>query len=150
MGFERVGHVVLKVRDLEVAKQFYGGVLGMEISSESPRAIFFRFANYHHDIGTFKVSDDAPAPEKDQVGLLHIALVVDSEETLKRLHKELPEKGVEVAATIDHGMTHSLYIYDPDGNQIEIYCEVPDYDWRTNNDFINDLKPLDLESAGSN
>lgn len=145
MGIQRVGHVVLKVRDLEVAKEFYGGVLGMKISSDTPRGVFFRFGEYHHDVGCFKVSDDAPGPQDDQVGMLHIAFVVDSLETLKRLHKELPEKGVNVEATLDHGMTLSLYIYDPFGNQIELYCEVPDYDWHTNDNFVADAKRIDLD-----
>ncbi|WP_176594382.1 VOC family protein [Sphingobium sp. EM0848] len=146
MGIQRVGHAVLKVRDMEVSKQFYVGVLGMKISSESPHATFFRFNDYHHDIGVFKVSENAQPALADQVGLLHIALVVDSEKSLVEMYEHLKAKGVKVESTLDHGMTHSLYIYDPDGNAIEIYCEVPSYDWRTNDDFVGYLKPLDLES----
>lgn len=146
MGIQRVGHAVLKVRDMEVSKQFYVGVLGMKISSESPTATFFRFNDYHHDIGVFKVSQNAQSAQADQVGLLHIALVVDSEESFIETYKDLKAKGVKVEATMDHGMTHSLYIYDPDGNAIEIYCEVPGYDWRTHDDFIGYLKPLDMAS----
>ena len=146
MGIQRVGHAVLKVRDMEVSKQFYVGVLGMKISSESPHATFFRFNDYHHDIGVFKVSENAQSAQADQVGLLHIALVVDSKEALVETYKDLKAKGVKVESTLDHGMTNSLYIYDPDGNAIEIYCEVPDYDWRTNNDFVGYLKPLDIET----
>lgn len=146
MGIQRVGHAVLKVRDMEVSKQFYVGVLGMKISSESSHATFFRFNDYHHDIGVFKVSENAQPALADQVGLLHIALVVDSKEALIETYKDLQAKGVKVESTLDHGMTNSLYIYDPDGNAIEIYCEVPDYDWRTNNDFVGYLKPLDIET----
>lgn len=146
MAIKRVGHVVLKMRDLDRAKEFYIGALGMKISSESERGIFFRFGDYHHDIAVFKVSEKADLPKEDQVGLVHVALVVDSVATLKRLNTELQEKGVTVMGGLDHGMTKSLYIKDPDGNAIELYAEVPDYDWRTNNDFIGDVKPLDIDS----
>jgi catechol 2,3-dioxygenase len=147
MGIQRVGHVVVKMRDLEAAKRFYGEILGMQISSESPIAIFFRFADYHHDIGVFKVSEEAESPKEEQVGLLHFALVVDSLEALARMHQHLKDHGVTIEATLDHGMTRSLYVYDPEGNAIEIYCEVPEYDWRTNDDFIGHLEPLDLEAV---
>ncbi|MEV6060957.1 VOC family protein [Nocardia asteroides] len=146
MGITRVGHVVLKMRDLEVAKQFYSGILGMKISSESPIAVFFRFADYHHDIGVFKVTDEAELPKEDQAGLLHFALVVDSQAELVRMHQHLKDHGVAIEATFDHGMTRSLYIFDPDHNAIEIYCEVPEYDWRTNDDFVGYLKPMDIEA----
>ncbi|MBS0473547.1 MAG: VOC family protein [Proteobacteria bacterium] len=143
MGIQRVGHAVLKVRDMEASKKFYVGVLGMKISSESSHATFFRFGDYHHDIGVFKVSENAQAAQADQVGLLHVALVVDSQKSLVDLYHDLESKGVKVESMLDHGMTRSLYIYDPDGNAIEIYCEVPEYDWRANSDFLH-LKPLDI------
>lgn len=146
MGINRVGHVVLKMRDLEAAKRFYAGTLGMKISSESDIAVFFRFADYHHDIGVFKVGEDAQPPTENQVGLLHFALVVDSQEALVEMHRHLKDQGVEIEAMFDHGMTRSLYIYDPEGNAIEIYCEVPEYDWRTNDDFTGYLKPIDVEA----
>ncbi len=147
MGINRVGHVVLKMRDLEAAKKFYGGILGMQISSESEIAVFFRFSDYHHDIGVFKTTEDAEAPKENQVGLLHVALVVDSQQALLDMYHHLQAEGVTIEASLDHGMTRSIYVYDPEGNALEIYCEVPEYDWRTNDDFIGFLKPLDLETV---
>ncbi|MFD6455829.1 VOC family protein [Nocardia sp. NPDC060220] len=91
------------MRDLEAAKRFYGGILGMTISSESDIAIFFRFADYHHDIGVFKVPEDAESPQDGQVGLLHFALVVDSQESLVRMHEHLQAEGVTIEAMFDHG-----------------------------------------------
>ncbi|GHE79383.1 hypothetical protein GCM10017786_06550 [Amycolatopsis deserti] len=146
MAIKRVGHVVLKMRDLEAAKRFYAGVLGMKISSESDIAVFFRFADYHHDIGVFKVAEDAEPPKEAQVGLLHFALVVGSQEELVQMHEHLKSQGVKIEAMYDHGMTRSLYIFDPEGNAIEIYCEVPEYDWHTNDDFVGYLKPIDVEA----
>ena len=147
MPIKRVGHVVIKMRDLEAAKQFYCGVLGMEVSSESEIAIFFRFNDYHHDVGVFKTTEDAEAPKENQVGLLHFALVVDSRESLIEIYHDLQKKGVTIEAQFDHGMTNSIYVYDPEGNAIEIYCEVPEYDWRTNDDFVGYLKEMDLEKV---
>lgn len=146
MDIERVGHVVLKMRDLDAAKRFYGEALGMQISSESPRAVFFRFGEYHHDIGVFKVSEQAELPKEDQVGLGHLALVVGSLEALTQVSKRLKEHGVTIETTLDHGMTLSLYIKDPDGNVVEIYCEVPDYDWRGQDDFTKHREPFDLDA----
>lgn len=149
IGIQRVGHVVLKVRDLEVAKEFYTGALGMQIASESDRAIFFRFGTYHHDLAVFKVTEEADPPKEDQVGLLHVALVADSLDTIKRLNRDLRARGVNVRGALDHGFTKSLYITDPEGNQIEIYAEAPDFDYINNNDYINNLSPLDLETEAS-
>lgn len=145
MGLQRVGHVVIKMRDLERAREFYQGVLGMKVSVDRPDfGIFFRFNDYHHDIAVFKTSDDAELPKKDQVGLVHIAVVADSLETVKAMYERCKEKGVEIVSTTDHGMTKSLYIHDPEGNTIEIYAEVPEYNWRENG-FRG--TPLDLEAV---
>src|ERR1700687_472690 len=105
MGIQRVGHVVIKMRDLEKAKQFYVGVLGMKIAEEAPFGVFFRFGNYHHDIAVFKTSPDADLPKKDQVGLVHIALVTDSVQTVKAIYERCKEMGVTITGTSDHGMT---------------------------------------------
>lgn len=132
MAIERVGHVVLKMRDLDAAKRFYGDILGMKIAADQPGlGVFFRFNDYHHDIAVFQVSPDADSPKRDQVGLAHIALVADSFDSVKQMYRRLKEHGVEITAATDHGMTKSLYCKDPEGNAIEIYCEVPEHDWRT-------------------
>lgn len=130
MGLQRVGHVVIKMRDLEKAKQFYHGVLGMEIGAERDFGIFFRFNDYHHDIAVFKTSPDAELPKRDQVGLVHIAVVADSLQTVKAMYERCKAMGVPIVGMTDHAITKSLYIQDPEGNTIEIYAEVPEYDWR--------------------
>jgi catechol 2,3-dioxygenase len=146
MPIERVGHVVIKMRDLEKAKEFYQGVLGMEIGAELEFGIFFRFGSYHHDIAVFKTSPDAELPKRDQVGLVHIALVADSLQTVKAMYERCKAMGVPIVGATDHTMTKSLYINDPEGNTIEIYCEVPEYDWRANGmGGLN--RPLDLEAV---
>jgi catechol 2,3-dioxygenase len=146
MGIQRVGHVVIKMRDLEKAKAFYQGVLGMKIGAESERGIFFRFGDYHHDIAVFKTSDDADLPKANQVGLVHVALVTDGVQTVKAMYERCREMGVEIVGSNDHAITKSLYIKDPEGNTIEIYAEVPEYNWREEGmGFIS--RPFDIEKV---
>lgn len=142
-----VGHVVLKVRDLEKARDFYTSFLGMKLAKFDPaRGMFLRFNDYHHDIAIFKTSPDADLPKKDQVGLVHVALIVDDLDTVKAWYQRAREMGVPIVNTTDHAITNSLYIQDPEGNVLEIYCERPDYDWRTHGmGFI--ARPLDLETV---
>ena len=146
MGILRVGHVVIKMRDMEKAKAFYQGVLGMKIGNESERGIFFRFNDYQHDIAVFKTAADADLPKADQVGLVHIALVTDSVQTVRAMYERCKEMGVEIVGTNDHAITKSLYIKDPEGNTIEIYAEVPEYNWREKGmGFIT--RPFEIEKV---
>ncbi len=146
MPIERVGHVVLKMRDLEAAKSFYHGVLGMKIANEREGfGVFFRFDDYHHDIAVFQVDEDAAAPEKNQVGLAHVALVADSLDTVKAIYRRLKEHDVPIVRTRDHGYTKSVYFSDPEGNEIEVYCEVPEMPWQKVDTVIRG-GPLDLNS----
>ncbi len=146
MAIQRVGHVVLKMRDLEKAKQFYHGVLGMKIGKELPWGIFFRFNDYHHDIAVFKTAPDADLPKKEQVGLVHVALVADSVQTVRQMYDRCKEQGVEIVGTTDHKITKSLYIKDPEGNTVEIYAEVPEYNWREEG-MGGMAHPFDIEAV---
>jgi catechol 2,3-dioxygenase len=143
----RVGHVVLKMRDMEKARAFYCGVLGMKLANYDPdRGMFLRFDDYHHDIAVFKTGPDADPPKKNQVGLVHVALVVDSLDTVKAWYQRLKAHGVPIVGTADHAVTNSMYFEDPEGNVLEIYCERTDYDWHTQGmGFIS--HPLDLEAV---
>ena len=145
MPIERVGHVVLKMRDLDSAKTFYRDILGMKIATEREFGVFFRFNDYHHDIAVFKVDDDAASPEKNQVGLAHIALVADSLDTVKSIYQRLKDHDVPIVRTRDHGCTKSVYFQDPEGNEIEIYCEVPELPWQKIDNVFKG-GPLDLEA----
>ena len=130
MAIKRVGHVVLKVRDLEKAKRFYVDFLGMQIGNEKPGAgMFLRFNDYHHDIAIFKTGDDAEGPKENQVGLVHVALVCEDDATVKGFYEKAKTEGVEITGWTDHDVTHSLYLKDPEGNQIEIYADTA-YDWQ--------------------
>src|SRR5918992_1230551 len=105
MPIQRVGHVVIKMRDLDAAKRFYRDILGMQITDEREGfGVFFRFQDYHHDIAVFKVGEDAESPQKNQVGLAHIALVADSFETVKAMYQRLKAHDVPIVRTVDHGI----------------------------------------------
>jgi catechol 2,3-dioxygenase len=145
MGIQRVGHVVIKMRDLGKAKWFYCDVLGMKVGNESERGMFLRFNDYHHDIAIFKTGDDAEPPKENQVGLVHIALVADDVHAVREMYDRCKAMGVEVTGTTNHDITESLYVKDPEGNTIEIYAETG-YDWR-NNGMGFRSKPFDIEAV---
>ena len=158
MAIQRTGHVAIRVRDLEAAKRFYGDILGMKLGMEIPgQGLFFRFNNYHHDLAVFKAREGAEAASKNHAGVAHIALVADDFETVLGMFRRLRAHGVQVSRTIDHGATKSIYFSDPDGIELEIYCEVPEFDWRHNGmvrvpmDIEDDsaAKPLSREKADS-
>lgn len=147
MSIRRTGHVALRVRDLEKARHFYGDILGMKISEERPgQAIFFRFNEYHHDIVVFQAADAGPATEH-HAGAAHIAFVADDFETVLNMYRRLRENNVRVRRTTDHGFTKSVYFEDPDGIELEIYAEVPEFDWRKNGLAVR--QPLDFESPAA-
>ena len=125
---ERIAHVVLKVRDLERSKKFYTEVLGMDVMSEisMPRILFL--ANNrrdHHEIGLLEVGPQAPTPPANAVGLVHVAFRLRNEAELRAAHKDLKEKEVPISFTVNHGITKSVYFFDPDGHELEVYCDNP-------------------------
>ena len=118
----RVGHVVLRVTDVDAAEEFYRDALGMETVRRSEGAAFMSFGTQHHDIGLFRVNGE---PTRGNAGLGHVALVVDGGmDELQAMHQRLLDNGVEIVSLTDHGMTKSVYFNDPDGNRLEIYADL--------------------------
>ena len=125
---DRIGHVVIKVRDIERSRKFYTEVMGLDLMMELPQlkaAFFASDRRDHHEIACFEVGMDAGAPRGRDIGLQHIAFRLKDEDHLRRAYKELKEKNVPIAFTVDHGITKSVYFSDPDGNQLEVYCDNP-------------------------
>ncbi len=125
---ERIGHVVIKVRDLERSKKFYAETLGLQLMMELPKfkiAFFASNGRDHHEIGLAEVGADAAGNQPKQIGLVHIAFRLRDEEHLRAAYKEFKEKDVPIVFTVDHGITKSIYFQDPDGNQLEVYCDNP-------------------------
>jgi catechol 2,3-dioxygenase len=134
MEVKELGHVVLFVKSLERSAHFYRDILGFKaIPASMHGAIMFSSGRTHHELLLIEVGEDAPAPRQGRrAGLYHIGLKIgDTLEELKAAKKELEEAGVTIVGMSDHHVTNSLYLLDPDGNEIEIYADV-DKSWMEN------------------
>ena len=128
MKVQALGHAVLKVRNQERAEQFYNGILGLPIAArhETMPMTFFSLGN-HHDLAIVATGDDAPDAPRNAPGLFHIAFKVgDSLEELREARDRLEAAGVRIDRTMDHVVSQSLYIRDPDGNGVELYVDGSD------------------------
>ena len=125
----RLGHVLLRVADLERSKAFYSDILGFEIVEEDPAhgGVFMTLGEHGHTIDLFPAEDSRPIASSDRSrpGLQHIAFQVESYEALKEAYFTLQDQGVEVTRAMDHVSQKSIYFNDPDGNGLEIYYELP-------------------------
>ena len=136
MEVKELGHLVLYVKDLERSRRFYRDVLGWrEVTGDMPvrfPAAAFSSGRTHHELLLIEVGPDAaPIPSGRRVGLYHFGLKVgDTDDELREALRRLSEAGVPVVGASDHTVTHSLYIEDPDGNEIELYIDVQPEVWR--------------------
>lgn len=124
----KVAHVVLNGQDLEKMEKFYTEVLGFEVVARTkrPKGVFFSLGTQHHDLAIIQAPPDAQMQNPTPTGLHHLALQVGSHEELKACYQELKTRGVPISATIDHKITHSVYFSDPEGNMVELFCDVVD------------------------
>ena len=120
MRVHGLGHVVLKVRDLNQSVPFYRDVLGLKkVGQAGEKMVFFSFVDNHHDLALLETEQDAAAPSENSPGLHHVAFKVgDSIDELQEAKDWLISKGVTPHRTRDHVATQSVYFHDPDGNQI--------------------------------
>jgi len=147
MEIKELGHLVLYVRNIDRSATFYGDVLGWKRLTSAhdgplgriPVALFSS-GRTHHELLLIEVGEDAqPLPTGRHVGLYHFGLKVgDSDDELRDAVKHIQESGVTVVGASDHTVTHSLYILDPDGNEIELYIDVPGVAW----DLENVMAPV--------
>ena len=145
MQVEALGHAVLKVRSLEQAEAFYTGVLGIPIATRHEEApmTFFTLGN-HHDLALLEVGEEAPSPPAGATGLYHVAFKIgESLDELRAARDELEAAGVSIDSTVDHAVSQSLYIRDPDGNGIELYVDGSDV-WRSDPSQVARGEPLQL------
>lgn len=141
----RLGHAVIKVKDLEAAERFYVDLLGFELANKYPRMFFFRLNGDHHTLAVLKVDEDAAPPTENQVGLYHLAFQLESFEALKGVYRLLKDNNVPIRGTVTHTMSHSVYFKDPDGNEIEFYVDrYPEKDW-TGQNWEGPNEPLNLD-----
>ena len=146
----RVGHVHLKVADLDRAIAFYSGVLGFRITQKyGTQAAFLAAGNYHHHSGlnTWE-SRGAPPPPPGHTGLYHSAFLYPDRASLGDALRRVLNAGIELDGAADHGVSEALYLRDPDGNGVELYRDRDPADWPRDADgtlaMIN--APLDLQA----
>ena len=133
MKAQYLGHIVFYVKDLESSLMFYRDVVGFnEIGTTfGGKAVALTSGRTHHEILLIEVGA-APDPSSGvRLGLYHIGIKVgDSLETLRTAKKELEQRGIPISGMSDHTVTQSLYLQDPDGNEVELYVDTPGVNWR--------------------
>ena len=144
-----VGHVHLKVSDLERAVTFYSGVLGFELTQRyGTQAAFLSAGGYHHHVGlnTWQSQGGAPPPH-GSTGLFHVAFRYPDRPALAVALRRLLDHGVSLDGASDHGVSEALYLRDPDGNGIELYWDRPREDWPLDDAGGLQMvtRPLDLQ-----
>lgn len=148
MEIKELGHVVLYVGDLERSRKFYRDILGWrEIGGLGAWAVAFSSGRTHHELLLIEVgADAAPIPDGPRVGLYHFGLKVGTtDDELRKAIDQLRTAGVPILGMSDHTVTHSVYIADPDGNEIELYIDVQPEVWREHPEaFIAPIRPLRL------
>jgi catechol 2,3-dioxygenase len=159
VGVKELGHIVLYVRDVRRSAQFYREVLGWEQVLPAPPGTTgaggkvpipvaaFSSGRTHHELLLIEVGESAqPIPEGRRVGMYHFGLKVgDTDEELAAAWDRVDEAGAKVVGASDHTVTHSLYVEDPDGNEVELYIDVAGVDWKSDPTLIaSPIKPLRL------
>jgi catechol 2,3-dioxygenase len=132
----RIGHVHLKVADIDRALEFYCGVLGFELQQRyGPQAAFISAGGYHHHIGlnTWESAGASPPPP-GTTGLYHLAILYPTRSDLADALRRLSRANVPLDGASDHGVSEALYLRDPDQNGVELYWDKPKEQWPRNSD----------------
>ena len=144
-----LGHIVFYVRDLETSLKFYEKVLGLKRieGGELPfKAAALTSGRTHHELLLIEVGDAPGPPPGPRRGFYHAGFKIgDSLDELKKAYHELLSAGVQVKGMSDHTISKSIYLHDPDGNEIELYVDDPDVDWEDDPAAVlSPVRPLDL------
>ncbi len=146
----KIGHVHLKVSDLDRSLHFYCGLLGFEITGRmGDSAVFISAGGYHHHIGLNTwYSKNAGAPPMHSTGLFHTAILYPSRRELAEAVQRLINAGYPLTGSADHGVSEAVYLNDPDHNGVELYRDKPEEQWPRKQDGTPDMytKPLDMEN----
>ena len=119
---KRIGHLVLNVKDLEASTKFYTDILGFQVSRQRETGTFLTWGKIHHDLALFQAPVGALPVTEGQLGLNHFAVQVEDMADLQQAYDEFKVLDVKLDHNTDHGMTSSIYFFDPDGNRIEYFC----------------------------
>ena len=132
MKILELGHVVLYVSDLTRSAYFYKDTLGFTEISRNEKTALFSSGRTHHELLLIEIGGGPKESSFPSAGLYHIGFKIgNTPDDIKEAYKELSSKGVHIVEAGDHTVTHSLYILDPDNNELELYADVSD-EWKTN------------------
>lgn len=145
MKIHELGHVVLYVTNIETMAHFYRDTLGFQEIIRNGGMAMYSSGRTHHELLLIEVGGTPQQSHGARPGLYHIGFKVgDGPEIIREVYKELMQKNVPIVGTADHGVTHSIYVTDPDGNELELYADVSD-EWKKNPEVVMaPVKPLYL------
>lgn len=129
----RVGHLVLTVKDVKRSRKFFEEVLGLPVVAENERGMVFFSTDVkdnHHMLALMPGKAGAATPMPDHIGMQHVSFELGSFAELQDAYRRFKENGVPVEYTTFHGVTKSVYFFDPDGNRLEVYCNVSEAEYR--------------------
>ena len=144
-----LGHYVLYVKDINRSVSFYRDIVGLDVAGETfgGRAQALSGGRTHHELLLLEVGQ-APGPmQGHRIGLYHVGWCIgQDDEQLKAALARCQEHQVRIVGLSDHGISHSLYILDPDGNEVELYVDVPEFDWKSDDSWLeHPVRPLHLD-----
>ncbi|HEV2907349.1 MAG TPA: VOC family protein [Actinomycetota bacterium] len=148
MEVKELGHIVLYVKDMGRSRKFYGEVLGWrEVARMGEMGAMFSSGRTHHELLLLEVGQEAqPIPKGRRLGMYHFGLKIgETDDELRDAITHLQSEGVTIVGTADHTVTHSVYIADPDGNEIELSIDVQPEMWREDTQaIVAPVRPLRL------
>lgn len=146
MEIKELGHIVLYVTSIERSAAFYRDTLGFKEITHDRHIALFSAGRTHHEMLLIEIGGAPKQHRGPEPGLYHIGFKIgDRPESIRQVYKELRQKDVVIVGSADHTVTHSLYILDPDGNELELYADVSDV-WKTDPlAVLAPTKHLDLE-----
>ncbi len=143
-----LGHYVLYVRDIKPMVDFYTKVVGLDVAGVTfgGRAVALTGGRTHHELLLIEVGEAEGPLQGHRLGLYHVGWCIgDDDEQLREALQRCKDEEVRVVGMSDHGVSHSLYILDPDGNEIELYVDVPTFDWKNDESWLSHpIRPLHL------
>jgi len=144
----QLGHIVLYVRELQTSTDFYQQVVGLDVAGKlfNDHAAILTGGTTHHELLLIEVGDAPGPPQGRRLGLYHIGWCVgNSLDQLRRVKKRIEAFGCPIDGMSDHTISFSLYVRDPDSNEIELYVDNPDIDWHSSSQWMEQpVKPLTL------
>lgn len=145
-----LGHYVLYVRRMEPMVRFYRDVVGLQVAGTTfgGRATALTGGRTHHELLLLEVGDAPGPPHGPRVGLYHTGWCIgQDDDALRQALERCRAADVNIVGMSDHGVSHSLYVHDPDRNEVELYVDVPEYDWASNDDWLaHPVRPLNLDT----